>query len=258
MPQTFTPEHLQCLQKRHRGYVYLMAVLSMVLILQPLAVDWPLITPWNSIAVASVIMMCLTRYSPLRTTKYWVYGLGVSAISFEVIWLATLGRSPELAKHLSIPHLMIWLLFISLFLLRQVRALMMEPIVNLKVLMGATSGYLLIGYLGAFLLHSLLLWQPQAFNSNYLPPGVDPITEQLRAFPSMVTASFEALTTISNSICSSGYLLARIGTLTITILGQLYVAVLIGLVLSRFQNRLESQATKPTTSDAQVQRINHR
>jgi hypothetical protein len=95
---------------------------------------------WNSIAVASVIKVCLTRYSPLRSTKYWVFGLGVSAISFEVIWLAALGRSPELPKHLSILYLMIWSVFISLFLLRQVRALMMEPCVNLKVLMGATSG----------------------------------------------------------------------------------------------------------------------
>jgi hypothetical protein len=255
MPQTLTPEHLQCIHKRHRGYVYLLAVISVVLLLQPLAVDWPLLTSSNSIAVASVMMVCLTRYSPLRSTKYWVYGLGVSAISFEVIWLATLARTPELAKHLSIPHLMIWSIFISLFLMRQVRALMIEPFVNLKVLMGATSGYLLIGYLGAFLLHSLLIWQPLAFNSNYLPARINPITEQLRAFPSMVTASFEALTTISNSVCSSGYILARIGTLTITILGQLYVAVLIGLVLSRFQNRLEPQASRPTSSDAQIQRI---
>jgi hypothetical protein len=141
--------------------------------------------------VASVIKVCLTRYSPLRSTKYWVFGLGVSAISFEVIWLAALGRSPELHKHLSILYLMIWSVFISLFLLRQVRALMMETCVNLKVLMGTTSG----------------------LPADWLP----------RCLP----ASLPALTTISNLICSSGYLLARIGTLTITILGQLYVAVLI-------------------------------
>jgi hypothetical protein len=78
-----------------------------------------------------------------------------------------------------------------------------------------------------------------AFNPHDLPARITPITEQLRAFPSMVTASFKALTTLSHSICSSGYLLARISTLTITILGQLCVAVLIGLVLGRVQQQLE-------------------
>ena len=104
--------------------------------------------------------------------------------------------------------------------------------------MGAAAGYLLIGYLGAFLLHTLLILQPLAFNLSYLPAQINPITEPLRAFPSMVTASFEALTTVNNSISSSGYLLGHIATLIITILGQLYVAVLIALVLGRFHQRL--------------------
>jgi len=111
-------------------------VISVVLRLQPLAVDWPLLTSGNSIAVASAMKRWLTRYSPLRSYKDWVYRLGITAIGFEVIWLATLAHDPELAKHLSIPQLMIWSIFISLFLLRQVRALMIEAFVNLKVLKG--------------------------------------------------------------------------------------------------------------------------
>ena len=238
MTRPFTPEQLQCIRKRHRGYGYLLAVITVVLLIQPLAVDWPLLTSLNAIAVALVMMVFLTRHSPLRLHKRWLYGLGISAIVFEVIWLSSLVKSPELAKHLTVPHLLIWALFISFFLMRKVRTLTIEPYVTMGVLMGAAAGYLLIGYLGAFLLHTLLILQPLAFNLSYLPAHINPITEPLRAFPSMVTASFEALTTVNNSISSSGYLLGHIATLIITILGQLYVAVLIALVLGRFHQRL--------------------
>lgn len=238
MTRPFTPEQLQCIRKRHRGYGYLLAVITVVLLIQPLAVDWPLLTSLNAIAVALVMMVFLTRHSPLRRHKRWLYGLGISAIVFEVIWLSSLVKSPELAKHLTVPHLLIWALFISFFLMRKVRTLMIEPYVSMGVLMGAAAGYLLIGYLGAFLLHTLLILQPLAFNLSYLPAQINPITEPLRAFPSMVTASFEALTTVNNSVSSAGYLLGHIATLIITILGQLYVAVLIALVLGRFHQRL--------------------
>ncbi|MFZ0408328.1 MAG: hypothetical protein WAM11_09495 [Cyanobium sp.] len=238
MTPIFTKDQLHRIRKRHRGYGYLLVVISVVLLVQPLAVDWPLLTCLNSIAVALVMMVFLTRYSPLEIHKRWLYGLGISAIGFELIWLSTLVHMPSLAKHLTLPHLLIWALFIAYFLVRKVRTLMMEPYVTMGVLQGAAAGYLLIGYLGAFLLHTLLIWQPLAFNLDYLPARINPITEPLRAFPSMVTASLEALTTTSNSISNSGYLLGHIGTLIITILGQLYVAVLIGLVLGRFHQRL--------------------
>ena len=238
MTRVFTKDQLVRMRKRHRGYCYLLIVISLVLVLQPLAVTWPLLTSINAIVVALVMMLFLTRYSPLRARKRWLYGLGIGAIVFELIWLAAMAHSPALAKHLTLPHLLIWTLFIAFFLVRKVRALMMESYVTLGVLMGAAAGYLLIGYLGGFLLHSLLIFQPLAFNLAYLPAGINPVTEPLRAFPSMVTASFEALTTMSNAISSSGHLPSHIATLMITIMGQLYVAVLIGLVLIRFDQRV--------------------
>jgi hypothetical protein len=53
----------------------------------------------------------------------------------------------------------------------------------------------------------------------------------------MVAASFDALTTVSDSVIRPGHLPSHVGTLAITIMGQLYVAVLIGIVLSRFHQR---------------------
>jgi hypothetical protein len=123
------------------------------------------------------------------------------------------------------------------FLLRKVRALMLEPYVTQAVVMGAASGYLLIGYLGAFLLHTLLLWQPSAFSINQIAPGIDPIQAPLHAFPSMVMASFGALTSTGAEIGRPGEVLADTGCMAITIVSQLYGAVLIALILGRFHRR---------------------
>ena len=235
--RTFTPEQLHRIRKRHRGYSYLLTVICLVLLSQPLAVEWPLLNSLCSISVALVMMLFLTRNSPFQLHKKRLYVLGITAILFELVWLTTLAESPGLAKHLTILHLLIWSLFIGSFLLRKVRALMIEPYVTIGVLMGAANGYLLIGYLGAFLLHCLLIWQPLSFDPHYLPAGMNPLNDPLEVFPSMVAASFDALTTVSNSVIRPGHLPGHVGTLAITIMGQLYVAVLIGIVLGRFHQR---------------------
>jgi hypothetical protein len=238
MRKPFTPQEKQRIRKRYRGYAYLLVVVSLAVLVQPLALNWPLLTSVNSIIMAIVMMLFLTRNSLLRVHKGWLYGLGSSAIVFELIWLIGMARIPSLAKHLTIVHLLIWALFIGYFLVRKVRTLMLEPYVTVYVLMGASTGYLLIGYLGAFLLHSLMIWQPGAMDPAYLPAGIDPIATPLKVFPSMVCASFEALTTLSNAVSRPGSLGSHVGCLTIAIMGQLYIAMLIGLILGRFQQGL--------------------
>ncbi|MEI6830294.1 MAG: hypothetical protein WCK64_10685 [Synechococcaceae cyanobacterium ELA445] len=238
MRKPFTAEEKQRIRKRYRGYGYLLVVVSLTVLVQPLALNWPLLTSMNSIIMAMVMMIFLTRYSLLRFHRSWLYGLGSSAIVFEVIWLICMAEVPGIAKHLTLAHLLIWALFIGYFLIRCVRTLMLEPFVTVYVLMGACTGYLLIGYAGAFLLHSLMLWQPEAMDPAYLPAGLDPIATPLRVFPSMVCASFEALTTLSNAVTRPGNLSSHVSCMAIAVVGQLYVAMLIGLILGRFQQGL--------------------
>jgi hypothetical protein len=230
-------EQLQRIRRRHRGYVIVLVTISLLLLLQPVAQRWPLLNPLGAIVLSLVMMLFLTRYSPLRARKPLFYGLGIAAIGSELLWLVGLETGSGLAIHLGIAHLLVWSLFIGVFLLRKVRALMLEPYVTQAVVMGAASGYLMIGYLGAFLLHTLLIWQPAAFSISRLAPGIDPVRAPLHAFPSMVMASFGALTTTGADIGRPGSVLASTGCLAITILGQLYVAVLIALILGRFHRR---------------------
>jgi hypothetical protein len=238
MRKPFTPQEKQRIRKRHRGYAYLLAVVALAVLVQPLALNWPLLTSMNSIIMAMVMMIFLTRNSAVRVHKSWLYGLGTSAILFEVIWLIGMANLPTFARHLTLIHLLLWALFIGYFILRKVHSLMLEPYVTAYVLMGACSGYLLIGYAGGFLLHSLMIWHPAGLDPAYLPAGIDPIAQPLKVFPAMVSASFEALTTLSNGVSRPGDLGSRVCCLTIAILGQLYVAMLIGLILGRFNQTM--------------------
>jgi hypothetical protein len=228
---------IQRIRLRHRGYRLLLLAICTVLLIQPLARRWTLISPLVAILMALMMMLFLTRYSPLQVRKRLLYGLGIGAIISELLWLILLATNSTLALHLVTIHLLIWGLFIATFLLRAAKSLMMEPYVTLAVLMGAAAGYLLIGYLGAFLLHTLLLLQPEAFDLNVVAPGFDPRLHPLEVFPAMVVGSFQSLTTAGPSLARPGGLLASTGCLAITVAGQLYLAVLIALILGRFHHR---------------------
>lgn len=228
---------IQRIRRRHHGYQLLLATISLVLLLQPLAQIWPLVNSLGAIGLALVMMLFLTRFSPIQARKRQFYALGSGAIASELLWLICLACQLPLAPHLSIPRLLLWTLFIGSFLLRKIKALMIEPYVTTAVVMGAAAGYMLIGYLGAYLLHTLLLWQPAGFDRGLLPMGGDPLLAPMRTFPSMVLASFGSLTTVGNAIVQPGGLLGMTGSLMITLMGQLYVAVLIALILGRFHRR---------------------
>ena len=237
MERRVSREQILRIRRRHRGYIIVLVTISLLLLLQPVAQRWPLLNSLGAITLALVMMLYLTRFSSLRHRRRLSYGLGIAAIASELLWLLALLTRSGLAIHLGIVHLLIWSLFIGVFLLRKVRSLMLEPYVTQAVIMGAASGYLLIGYLGAFLLHTLLIWQPEAFTISQLLPGIDPLQAPLHTFPSMVTASFGALTTTGAAIGRPGDVLAATAGLAITIVGQLYVAVLIALILGRFHRR---------------------
>jgi hypothetical protein len=134
-----TREEIRRIRRRHRGYNIVLATISLLLLLQPLAQHWPLLNPLGAITLALVMMVFLTRYSPLRARRKVFYALGIAAVGSELVWLLGLFTDPGLAIHLGIVHLLIWSLFIGVFLLRKVRALMLEPFVTQAVVMGAAS-----------------------------------------------------------------------------------------------------------------------
>ena len=105
-----------------------------------------------------------------------------------------------------------------------------EPIFNGDLLMGAAAGYLLVGFTGGIVLNSLLVLEPGAFNlqahGHALPDGIG-------HRPAMLGAAFASLTTVGSPVLDTGNLTSLTASVAITIVGQLYVAIMIAGVLGK-------------------------
>ena len=152
------------------------------------------------------------------------------ALLIEVIWQMALVFDPALAIQLSVVHLVVWLVLMLQLLWYLVNALAEEPLFNGDLLMGAAAGYLLVGFTGGIVLNSLLVLDPAAFN---LPAHGYALPDGIGHAPAMLGAAFASLTTIGSPVLKSGSLTSLTASVGITIVGQLYVAILIAGVLGK-------------------------
>ena len=190
------------------------------------------------ILLALVLMVFVSRYSPLRKTRPLIYGLGGLAIALELIWHLSLSLWPAVGRALTIPHVIVWLVFLSLAVLRKVKTLTREPFVTVSVVMGAASGYLLVGMAGGLLLTALWVLDPAAFDLASLPAvGSTAALPNVSVAPALMAASFTMLTTIGTTVLKTSHVGGQVVTTVITVVGQLYVAILIALILGRFRWR---------------------
>lgn len=227
------------IRRRHAGYRYLLALEVLILALQPLCRLWSPLNPLLSIALALVILATLTRFSMLPSTRLRAMVAGRIAIGLELVWLVLveLGMAPP--HWFTALHLVVWMVYLGITILRMVRTLIQEPYVTIAVVMGAASGYLLIGYCGGVLLFSLWLFNPDSF--ALLLPLVsgsgDLSMRGLAAGPSLFLGAYGYLTTAGTNLIQARTLVAEAATTLITVMGQLYVAILIALVLARYHRR---------------------
>jgi hypothetical protein len=229
-------EQLQRIRGRHLGYRITLAYeLSMVLLL-PVAQLFPLLLSLLLIGEAIVLMVFVSRFSALRATRPLMYALGGLAISMEVIWHAAMLWSPSLARALTLPHVVVWVLFLLLTVVRKVKSLIREPYVTMSVVLGAAAGYLTVGIAGGVLLTALWVLQPSAFVVSALPPVSG--AGSVAVAPSLMAASFGLLTTVGTEVLTPRNINVQVIANVITIAGQLYVAILIALILGRVQKQL--------------------
>ena len=156
---------------------------------------------------------------------YWTL-----ALAMELVWQVALEINPSMAVQLSVLHLVVWLSLMLVVLWGLVKALAEEPVFNGDLLMGAAAGYLLVGFTGGIVLNSLLVLDPAAFN---LPAHGHALPDGIGHAPAMLGASFASLTTIGSPVLTTGNLTSLTASVGITIVGQLYVAILIAGVLGK-------------------------
>ena len=231
-------EQLQRIRLRHLGYRITLVYELLLLLLLPVAQQITLLLSLLLIGQATVFMVFVSRYSALRRTRPLMYGLGCTAIAMEVIWHAALFWSPSLGRAITTPHVVVWVLFLLVTVVRKVKSLIREPFVTTSVVLGAASGYLTVGIAGGVLLTAMWVLQPSAFVASALPAMSAGAVASVAVAPALMAASFGLLTTVGTSVLTPSNVTVQVIANVITIAGQLYVAILIALILGRVQKRL--------------------
>jgi hypothetical protein len=133
---------------------------------------------------------------------------------------------------------MVWVAFLLVTVIRKVKSLVREPFVTFSVVLGAASGYLSIGLAGGVMLTALWVLHPAAFVASALPPVSAAGDLTVAIAPALTAAAFSLLTTVGSNVLDSANVTAQVVSNLITIAGQLYVAILIGLILGRMHQRV--------------------
>jgi len=163
--------------------------------------------------------------------RRWLENSWLFAASVELLWQGSLLVAPALAVQLSVVHVVVWMALMLYVLWSLMNALAEEPMFNGALLMGAAAGYLLIGFAGGIMLNSLLVLDPAAFNLSTTTHQHLPVA--IAHAPQMLGASFGSLTTLGSTALNEQSLTSVSASTGITIVGQLYVAILIAGVLGK-------------------------
>ena len=233
-----TRDELRRIRQRHRGYRITLLVQVGILLLLPLTQRLPGLLSLLLCLLAAVLLVFTSRFSPLRRSKRLIFALGGLAIAMELLWHGSLILAPSLGRWLTFLHVLIWLLFLLTAVVRKVLTLNREPIVTASVVLGAASGYFTLGIAGGILLTALWVLDPSSFNAAVLPPvsaGQPPV---LAVAPALMVSAFGVLTAVGSSVLNPASVGAQVVATSLAITGQLYVAILIGLILGRAQRRL--------------------
>ena len=165
--------------------------------------------------------------------------LALAAILVGTVWVFT----PLDMQTSGLPLLVVWTVFIAWSAVRLIRLLSLETRITAQVLMGASAGYLLLGITAGLLFSALETVQPGSFH-NLVDAEVSVLQNNQQSIPntaSVFRMSFERLNYFAFvTLTSTGYgdiiphsPQAQISAVAISVIGVLYVAVVMGLLISR-------------------------
>lgn len=227
--------NIERIRQRHGAYRFALGLLVVMLVAQPLARAVPLLNCVLVSLLAAFLMLGLTRVSPLVNSRISVYGLGCLAIALEIPYAVLIQQHRGPSFLFTVAHVIAWIAFFGLYLFRMVRALVREPYVTTSVVMGATAGYLLIGFSGGIVLDALMYLSPDSFAP--LKDVYNSSDGMILRLPQMILGAFGYLTSVGSAALVPVSLTAQVICTMITIVGQLYIAIMIGLMLGRFHHR---------------------
>jgi hypothetical protein len=176
-------------------------------------------------------------------------GLGLAAVASGLGWYLT----PLELRSTGVVMLVLWTLFVGWSTLRLVAGLASEREVNGRVLMGAGAGYLLIGLTGGLLFSALETIHSGSFSNLRGPAVAVVLSDGLGAAPADVLVwqlnfmrlnyfAFVSLTTLGFGDIFPVTPQAQMATIAVAVVGTIYLAVVMGLLISRYTLEVEEDA----------------
>ena len=216
--------------RRHRHYRHLLAICLALLASLTLPGPWARLSSVGYLAMAATMLRTLAPRDrgPLALGLYRLLGLAV--LSSGVVWYLT----PLALRGSGIPVLVLWSGFSCWSAQRLILTLAQERRVSGDVLQGALAGYLMLGLTGGLIFAALETIQPGSFAQGGLAlDGSGQLQVWEVNFAQLNYFAFVSLTTTGFGDVLPVRTLARMGSMAIAVAGTFYLAVVMGLLISR-------------------------
>lgn len=219
----------------HRHYNHLLAICVVLMVCMALPFPWSRLASIGYFLFGVVLIRGLGRPPAKARVGRWprrLYQLlGVAALAVWLLWSLT----PVAMRTTGIPVIVLWALFSGWSAKRLIGLLGSERSVNGLVLSGALAGYLMLGLSAGLLFCALETIQPGSFSGVQIqPPGNSSIMAVWgQDFVRLNYFAFVTLTTTGYGDVVPRTPMAQMASVSVAVIGTLYVAVVMGLLISR-------------------------
>ncbi len=202
---------------------------------------------WIAALGYALIALLLTQLVMIRkkvlTLQDRLYqALGVAALAALLLWQIT----PVRWVVSGVPLVLTWSLLVGWSVVRLVQSLSQERKVTSGLLMGAAAGYLLLGLTAGLVMSGVETIQPGSFEPlNILKESANSpnasVLVLMRAFADINYFAFICLTTVGFGDIEPMLPLSRMLAVATGIIGPLYLAVVMGVLISRYTSDLDDK-----------------
>lgn len=248
---------------RHRFYRHLFLLAVGVMVLMALPYPERRLSVLFSLALNLLLVMVLGRPHPsshrhhdlhrnLHLHRHWPDHLfrliGIATFGFQLLWL--FAPATDRASS-ALPVMVLLTIFVFWSLKRLLIDLSRERKINGQVLMGAVAGYLLLGISGGLLFSMLETMVPGSFlNSSHdhrvmeigvMHPSAGNVAVWTLDFARINYFAFVSLTTVGYGDIVPATPPAQMASVALSVSGPLYLAVVMGLLISRYTVQEDSE-----------------
>ena len=202
---------------------------------------------WLGRACYSVISILVIRLLAKNGNRHiWRERLyqAVGWVALISLWFWIL--TPSHWHYTGIPLIWSWIVLVGWSVIRLVKQLSNERQVSAMVLMGAAAGYLLLGITAGLVMNALYTVEPNSFELMQLPSqsitsNYHSLLNSQARFAEINYFAFVCLTTVGFGDIKAILPTARMVSVATSIVGPLYLTLMMGVLISRFSNNNNSE-----------------